>query len=337
MPDENTQERLRIFNLLTENPSWTEVLSEALRVEKEKEEEYRAAGYGVFVGWEWHMVHTPIPTLHRMVADKLLDITLATRSSKHFRVRNTELITDILQFFEKKEEEGNKEQIKEIPDDLFSSIVGHNNIKNLLRLAVEAENPSHVLLSGPPASSKTLFLIELNRLPDSYYALGGTLTEAGLSNLLFIYRPRFLIIDEVDRLPTSEIGQLNSLMATGRISETKWGKTRSIDLQTKVFAAGIRVNKLPQDLLSRFIKLKFPSYSEAEFIIVSTTVLTTREGIMPERAEEIARAVWEMYHEQSDIRQVVSIARLSGGDPRKIKEVLSTIKKYGNGGRLGLT
>jgi hypothetical protein len=36
-----------------------------------------------------------------------------------------------------------------------------------------------------------------------------------------------------------------------------------------------------------------------------------------------------MYQEQSDIRQVVSIARLSGGDPKKMKEVLHTIRKYG--------
>lgn len=333
---EDTQERLRIFNLFTENPGWLEVLAEALQVEKDKEREYQEKGYGVFPGFQWYDVHTSRLTLNSMVAAKLLDITLSTRSSTYFRVRNPELITEALEFFLKKEEQKQAEVIKEIPEDLFANIVGHGNIKTLLRFTIEAESPAHILLSGPPASSKTLFLLELNRLPDSYYALAPTLTEAGLSNLLFIYRPRFLIIDEVDRLPGSELGQLNSLMATGRVVETKWGKTRTVELNTKVFAAGIRVNRLPQDLLSRFIRLKFPSYSEAEFISVGTTVLTTREGIVPERAEEIARAVWQMHGEQSDIRQVVSIARLSGGDPKKVKEVLSTIKKYANGGRLGL-
>jgi Holliday junction DNA helicase RuvB len=324
---DETQERLRIFNTLTENPSWCEVLAEALAVEEQKEKEYQEAGYGQFIGWLWSDVHAAISTLNRMVVEKLLDITLSTRSSKHFKVRNPELIREALEFF--KQEEERVEAPKEIPDDLFANIVGHGNIKSLLRLAIEAENPAHVLLSGPPASSKTLFLLELNRLPDSYYALGPTLTEAGLSNLLFIYRPRFLVIDEVDKLPASELGQLNSLMATGRVVETKWGKTRSVDLNTKVFAAGIRINRLPQDLLSRFIKLRFLAYSEAEFISVGTTVLTTREGIVPERAEEISRAVWQMHQEQSDIRQVVSIARLSGGDPKKVKEVLQTIRKYG--------
>lgn len=330
--ESDTSERLRIFNLLSENPGWQEILREALEVEKNKEAEYKRLGYGDFLGWLWHDVHAPIPTLHRMVAEKLLDITLATRSSKHFKVRNPELIIEVLEFFEKAQAE--VESPKEIPDDLFSSIVGHDNIKSLLKLAVTAESPAHVLLSGPPASSKTLFLMELHRLPDSYYALGPTLSEAGLSNLLFIYQPKYLIIDEVDRLPGTELGLLNSLMATGRIVETKWGKTRSIDLTTKVFAAGVRVDKLPKDLLSRFIKLKFPLYNEAEFLQVTTTVLTARERLVPERSEEIGRAVWQMYGEQSDLRQCVSIARLSGGDPKKVKEVLATIRRYGNGGRL---
>jgi len=323
---DDTSERLRILNLLTENPSWVETLTEAIQVEKELDKEYQEKGYGSPAGWQWHLVHCPIPVLHKMVGEKLLDITISTRSSKYFRVRNPELIAEVLDFFKKEEEE--VEVPKEIPDDLFANIVGHGNIKSLLRLAIEAESPAHLLLSGPPASAKTLFLLELNRLPDSYYALAPTLTEAGLSNLLFVYRPRFLVIDEIDRLPGSELGQLNSLMATGRVVETKWGKTRTVELNAKVFAAGIRVNRLPHDLLSRFIKLRFPTYSEREFISVGTTVLTTREGITPQKAEEISKAVWEMHREQSDIRQVVSIARLSCGDPEKVKEVLQTIRRY---------
>lgn len=332
MSDENTQERLRVFNILTENHSFTGILAEALQVEKDKEKEYQEAGYGVFPGFQWYDVHTPMPTLHRMVAEKLLDITMSTRSSKYFKVRNPELIAQALEVFQ--QQEVKPEEIKEIPNDLFTGIVGYDNIKSLLRLAVEAQEPCSVLLSGAVASAKTQFLLELNRLPDSYYALGPTLTEAGLSNLLFVYQPKILIIDEVDRLPGSEVGVLNSLMATGRVVTTKYGKTRSIELKTKVFAAGIRINRLPQDLLSRFIKLKFLAYNETEFLEVVTTILTLREGLVPERAKEIGQAIWGMFHEQADVRQCVSIARLAGNDPKKIKEVLSTIKKYSNG--LGL-
>lgn len=332
--ESDTSERLRIFNLLTESPNYCEILREALTVEKKMEKEYKELGYGEFIGWQWFHCHAPTPTLHRMVAEKLLDITFASRSSKHFKVRNPELIADVLNYFEEAEEKEKVEKPKEIPDDLFVSIVGHSNIKNLLKLAVTAENPAHVLLSGPPASAKTLFLLELHRLPDSYYALGPTLSEAGLSNILFLYKPKYLIIDEIDRLLGTQLGLLNSLMATGRIVETKWGKTRSLDLTTKVFAAGIRVNKLPSDLLSRFIKLKFPLYSEAEFLQVTTTVLTAREGLIPEAADKIATALWELYHEEADVRQAVSIARLSAGDASKIPEIIRTIKKYSFGATL---
>lgn len=323
----DTQERLRILNLLTENENWYNVLKEALHVEEVKQEEYRVAGYGEFLGFEWFEVHALTPTLNKMVTEKLLDITLKTRSSTHFRVRNPEVVAEILGFLENEETEA--KIVEKMPDDIFVSIVGHNNIKTLLSLAIDAESPVHVLLSGPPASAKTMFLMELNRLPDSYYALGSTLTEAGLSNLLFVYQPKVLIIDEIDRLPGSEIGTLNSLMATNRVVTTKYNKTRFMEVNTKVFGAGIKVDRLPQDLLSRFIKLKFAPYTEKEFMSVSTTVLTIREGIVPDRAEQVARAVWQMHGERSDIRQVVSIARLIVAHPEKFKEVLSTIKESG--------
>ena len=68
---------------------------------------------------------------------------------------------------------------REMPDDLFGSIVGYPDVKTLVRCALEAEKPAHLLLSGPPALAKTIFLLELRWLPQSYYALATTLTAAG--------------------------------------------------------------------------------------------------------------------------------------------------------------
>ncbi len=93
-------------------------------------------------------------------------------------------------------------------------------------------------------------------------------------------------------LAPEHIGVLNSLMATGIVSETKHGKTTELELDTRVFAAGIKVGKLPHDLLSRFTKMHFASYSEREFIEVSQKVLTRRENISIENAEYIAKALW---------------------------------------------
>jgi len=135
-----------------------------------------------------------------------------------------------------------------------------------------------------------MFLLELRRLPQSYYVLATNIAAAGLSDILFVYEPRFILTDEVECLAPEHIGVLNSLMATGIVSETKHGKTTELD--TRVFAAGIKVGEPPQDLLSRFTKVHFASYSEREFIEVSQKVLTRRENISIENAEYLAKALW---------------------------------------------
>ena len=318
------EERLRMFQLLSQHESWVETLKEALVAEVEGEEKFRINNYGNYFGWEWHQVHTPAPTLNKMVTEKVLDITLSTRSGTHFKIRNPELVTEVIRALESPTPELPPSII---PDNLFDIIVGHDNIKTIIRYAIDAPKPVHLLLSGPPASAKTLFLMELSRLPDAYYCLAQTTTQAGLANLLFVYQPQFLLIDEVERLSGEHVGVLNSLMATGVISESKFNKTRHMELTTKVFAAGIRVHVLPKDLMSRFTRLKFDAYIEPEFIKVATKVLTSLEKSSEELAVEIAKSVWAKSQESSDIRQCVQVARLCSGDSERAKEILKILRK----------
>ena len=44
--------------------------------------------------------------------------------------------------------------------DIFNSINGYEDIKKLLARCIATKDSIHVLLTGPPASSKTLFLLE---------------------------------------------------------------------------------------------------------------------------------------------------------------------------------
>jgi len=46
-------------------------------------------------------------------------------------------------------------------EDIFDSIYGYEDIKKLLARCIAAKDSIHVLLTGPPASSKTLFLLEM--------------------------------------------------------------------------------------------------------------------------------------------------------------------------------
>jgi len=323
MPN-RSEEKLRLYQLLSTHEGWPEVLREAIQVERNGEERYKQEGYGKYYGWEWFSVHTPVPTLHKMVHEKILDITLSTRSGTHFRLREPGLVLEVIKALE---EPALQLPPSIIPEDLFNIIVGHDNIKTLVRYAIDAERAVHLLFTGPPASAKTLFLMELARLPDSYYCLAQTTSQAGLANLLFTYQPQFLLIDEIDRLTGEHVGVLNSLMATGIISESKYGKTRAMELPTKVFAAGIRVRMLPKDFMSRFTKLRFDPYLEPEFISVSARVLTSMEGTSEELAEEIARSVWAKNELSSDVRQCVQIARLCRGDPEKAQEILKILRR----------
>lgn len=319
------EEKLRLFQLLSQHDDWPEVLVDALQEERDEEERYRSEGFGRYYGWEWFKVHTPVPTLHKMVHEKVLDITLATRSATHFRVREPELVFEVLQALH--EPEAQQVVVKTMPEDLFDIVVGHDNIKTIVRYAIDAEKPVHLLLLGPPASAKTLFLMELARLPDSYYCLAQTTSQAGLANLLFVYQPNFLLIDEIDRLTGEHVGVLNSLMATGIISESKYGKARAMELATKVFAAGLRTTHLPKDLLSRFTRLKFDSYDESEFINVSIKVLTSMEKTSEELAGIVAKSVWAKNETSSDVRQCVQVARLCSGDPKKAEEILRILRR----------
>lgn len=66
-------------------------------VEQDKDEEYEVKGLGEFVGFHAFHVSTYDQILLNMVDRELLCIVKDTGSSKFFRVRNPELITEVLE------------------------------------------------------------------------------------------------------------------------------------------------------------------------------------------------------------------------------------------------
>ena len=71
------------------------------------------------------------------------------------------------------------EKQQEEKDKLFEDIIGYDDIKTLFRMAINANDPVHILLIGPPASAKTLFMRTLTQLQNSYLTDGGNSTKAG--------------------------------------------------------------------------------------------------------------------------------------------------------------
>jgi predicted ATPase with chaperone activity len=46
-------------------------------------------------------------------------------------------------------------------DKFFNNIIGHEHIKRSFSMALRLHEPTHILLTGPPASAKTMLLMSL--------------------------------------------------------------------------------------------------------------------------------------------------------------------------------
>jgi len=192
----------------------------------------------------------------------------------------------------------------------FEEIVGHDDIKQIFVKALLSKRPVHLLLVGSPGSAKTMFLTELMRHEKpSYFIVGSNTTKAGLVSQLFERRPKFLLIDELEKMSTADQTSLLHLMETGLISETKIRKTRQMELTSWVFATANSYKKIIQPLLSRFVTLEFPEYTLEEFREIAQVRLA-REKVDKQISTVIAEQVWKGLGSR-DIRDVIKVARLT--------------------------
>lgn len=192
---------------------------------------------------------------------------------------------------------------------LFDNIIGYDDIKKLFFLSFESQRPIHILLVGPPASAKTLFMLGCMKLERSYFTLGTHSTKSGMLDYLFEKRPRYLIVDEIEHMSIRDQTVLLSLMETGIIAETKHMKTRNTQVKTWVFATTNETNHMLTPLLSRFLVLHFKQYKFENFLDISIHMLG-QEGIAKDIANEVATQVWHNMRSK-DIRDCIKIAHLA--------------------------
>jgi holliday junction DNA helicase RuvB len=192
---------------------------------------------------------------------------------------------------------------------LFESIIGYDDIKKIFKMSLVSDKPVHILLVGPPASAKTLFMLEFLKLERSYFTLGSHSTKAGMFDYLFDYRPRYLLVDEIEHMPYKDQTSLLSIMETGILTETKSQKTRSTQLKTWIFATCNNKEKLLSPLLSRFIIFHLKSYNRDKFIEVSNGILV-KNDIPFDLSNEISHVVWNKLKSR-DIRDCIKISRLA--------------------------
>src|SRR6266496_4566946 len=193
-------------------------------------------------------------------------------------------------------------------DPLFKAIIGYNDVKRLFRMGLDSDEQSHILLSGPPASAKTMFLESLNKLKSSYFVDGANATKSGLIDCLFLNNPKYLLIDEIDKMSTKDQAMLLNLMETGIVSETKHNKTRTAHMKTSVFATSNNVSDIIIPLQSRFFVVELAPYTYEQFYQISVHLLTQGHKVSIDIAKHISDRVWA---NSRNIRDCVRVGKMA--------------------------
>ena len=198
----------------------------------------------------------------------------------------------------------------ELPEDIFEDIIGHPEVKDLLRASLLAEKPVHVLLAGPPALAKTLFLWDIERAASerAIWLVGSATSKAGLWDLVAEKQPKVVLIDELSTMNAADTAALLSIMEGGRLVRAKKGRELDTRVEIRVVAATNRLYGLSPELLSRFAVRKIEAYSRVDYQKVVKGVLVRRENIESELANEIAQ---RLDGRSQDVRDSVRVARLA--------------------------
>jgi hypothetical protein len=81
----------------------------------------------------------------------------------------------------------------------FENIEGYDDIKDLVIRALDSDENYNLLFVGPPASAKTLFLLEILECRKGVYFDGGN-TTSRILDVLEEERPRVICIDELAKI-----------------------------------------------------------------------------------------------------------------------------------------
>ena len=262
------------------------------------------------VGWSWRHVRVWPATLSRLFKEGYLDSVF--RSNSYTGYRLSELGRALVAEKEEAEDAPSLTSYDrpDVPDGLFDDIVGHDEVKELLRACLLAEQPVHVLLAGPPALAKTLFLWDIERAAGeaAIWLVGSATSKAGLWDVVAERQPRFVLIDELDKMNAADTAALLSVMEGGRLVRTKRGRELALSNPLRVVAATNRLSGLSPELRSRFAIRDLRAYTRADYLTVVRGVLERREGVEPGLAEDIAR---RLDGRSQDVRDAVRVARLA--------------------------
>jgi replication-associated recombination protein RarA len=215
---------------------------------------------------------------------------------------------------------------KQIP---FDDIIGYDDLKQLLTKCLVMKDSCNVLLSGPPASSKTLFLLSTQKeVSNACIIDAANASGPGLIDYLFEHpETQVICIDELDKLKKRDQTALLNLLETGILSSTKVRKTRNIRMKdVKVFATSNDVDRLVRPLRSRFLEFELPEYTWENFLEITQKLLHKRYGLDESTSAKVAEVVWSSLQTR-DIRDALAIGKLAKST-EDVEFIAITLQKY---------
>src|SRR5712691_12897731 len=214
-------------------------------------------------------------------------------------------------------------------EDIFDEIVGYEEIKREFVKALNASSPVSILLCRPPGSGKSEFLKQIRNHfdEDSVFIDGSYGSKAGIFEKLYQKRPKYVLLDEVDKLSGQDQLALLNLMESGRLTKTTKLESYEITLTAWVFATANNKQDILEPLSDRFETFFLSEYTDDEFRRIAVSRIR-QEGIEDEElALYIANAVLRGLNRKS-LRDAIRIARKSK-TVQDVDETVQTLKKYG--------
>ena len=263
------------------------------------------------LGWLWYDVSAHTANLTKLVVKQFIRISYKSNAETRYQLTDAgKVIAGGGQMAEDDTKEEAPVEALISAADMFSDVVGYDDVKELLYESLQLDKPIHVLLVGPPSLAKSMFLWGIERAYGdiSLPLIGSATSHAGLWDMIAEKRPRILLVDEIEKMALADMAALLALMEQGRIIRAKVGRKLDERITTWVIAAANRTAKMPAELLSRFAIYYLTEYNAAEFRMVVTNVLVAREDTDHDSASAIATRLLGKTH---DVRDAVRVARLA--------------------------
>jgi len=215
-------------------------------------------------------------------------------------------------------------------ESTFEAIVGYDEIKREFVKALNASSPVGILLCGPPGSGKSEFLKQIRNHfeEESLFIDGSYGSKAGIFEKLYNLRPKYVLLDEIDKLANQDQLALLNLMESGKLTKTTRYEPYDIKLNAWIFASANKKEDVLEPLFDRFEIYFLREYTAEEFRAIAVSRLE-QEGIQNEElAMYIADSVLRGLNRKS-FRHAIRIARKCK-TIQEVDETVHTLMRYGD-------